>query len=223
MTTHETFLAQLDDYLDGLLEPAAEQEVNTHLESCPVCARELQSLRTLLNQARQLPGEIRPSRDLWPELAARLGNAVSDKAAERIRLVSERPVERSAPSLFSPRALSWLLAAALACVLLLPPTLRELRPPTLPAQGGGKDMLTLCSDSMVEDYRIVLAKDGGKLSADAEFVLNRSLDQIQKALRETTAAMNETDMNSPEYRSLATSYRNKLNLLQRIAVQTNTL
>jgi len=93
----------------------------------------------------------------------------------------------------------------------------------LPAQGGGKDMLTLCSDSMVEDYRIVLAKDGGKLSADAEFVLNRSLDQIQKALRETTAAMNETDMNSSEYRSLASSYRNKLNLLQRIAVQTNTL
>ncbi|HKI83099.1 MAG TPA: zf-HC2 domain-containing protein [Candidatus Krumholzibacteria bacterium] len=223
MTTHESILAQLDDYIDGLLEPAAEHELNVHLASCPACSSELRSLRELLNQARQLRTEIQPSRDLWPELAARLEDAADAEGAPLRGLSRLRPAERSIPSLFSPRSVSWLLAAVLALVLLLPPTLRGLRPPSMPEQGGAKNMLTLCSDSMVEDYRVVLVKDDGKLSADAVIVLNRSLDQIQAALRETVTAMGETNLNSPEYRSLAEGYRNKLNLLQRIAVQTNTL
>jgi hypothetical protein len=53
--------------------------------------------------------------------------------------------------------------------------------------------------------------------------LNRSLDQIARALRETVAAMNKTDVNSPGYRSLAAGYRNKLDILQRIAAQTTAL
>jgi hypothetical protein len=220
MTTHESILSQLDDYLDGLLEPNEKQEVDAHLASCPACAHELQSLRNLLSEARQLPEEIEPSRDLWPQLAERLEAASYRERPKVISLESARP---SGSTLFSLRSVSWLLAAVLAFALLLPPTLHGLRPASTPARTTGKDMLTLCSDSMVDDYRAVLARDEGKLSADTEFVLNRSLNQIQAALRETVVAMNATDVNSPEYRSLAASYRNKLNLLQRIAVQMNTL
>lgn len=223
MTTHESILARLDDYLDGLLEPGAEREVNEHLASCPACARELRSLRTLLSEARELPEEIEPSRDLWPQLAERLKATADDERPKVISLESARPARPPASTLFSFRSVSWLLAAVLAFALLLPPTLRGFRPAPSPTRNAGMDMLTRCSDSMVEDYRTVLAKDEGKLSVDAEFVLNRSLNQIQAALRETVVAMNATDVNSPEYRSLAASYRNKLNLLQRIAVQMNTL
>jgi anti-sigma factor RsiW len=43
--THETWLAQLDAYLDGELETSAMQELDRHLRECPACAAE--SLRRL--------------------------------------------------------------------------------------------------------------------------------------------------------------------------------
>ncbi len=223
MTTHEKILAQLDDFADGQLEPRQAEEVKAHLQSCTACRLELESLRSLLASVRELPEEIEPSRDLWPELEVRLDEATAGTPAKVINLPSSRPAASEGNSLLSLRSVTWLLAAVLAFALLLPPTLRGLHPQSSPVQSNDKDMLALCSQSMISDCRTVFARKDGDLPSATELALDRSLDQIAQALRETVAAMNKTDVNSPGYRSLAAGYRNKLDILQRIAAQTTAL
>jgi hypothetical protein len=223
MTTHEKILAQLDDFADGQLEPRQAVEVKAHLQFCSACRLELESLRSLSASVRELPEEIEPSRDLWPEVEARLDEATADTPAKVINLPSSKPAASEGNSLLTLRSVTWLLAAVLAFALLLPPTLRGLHPQSSPVQSSSKDMLALCSQSMISDCRTVFTREDGDLPSATELTLNRSLDQIARALRETVAAMNKTDVNSPGYRSLAAGYRNKLDILQRIAAQTTAL
>ena len=65
--------ALLDDYTDGTLAADVAALVDGHLAGCPGCAGELAALRRLLGLAAGLPHEIEPFRDLWPEVAGRLG------------------------------------------------------------------------------------------------------------------------------------------------------
>ena len=64
---------QLNDYLDDELTADIRQRVDRHLGECLDCRREYESLRSLVDQAGGLESEIRPSRDLWPGIHARMG------------------------------------------------------------------------------------------------------------------------------------------------------
>ena len=55
--------SQLQAYLDGVLEPSLEKEIQTHLEVCPQCQMELARLEALRSRLETLP-EISLSRDL---------------------------------------------------------------------------------------------------------------------------------------------------------------
>src|SRR5690606_34258390 len=68
----ETIDANLDDWLDGLLDEARAQAFEAHLRECAACTVRAERARTLLAAAHRLPPEIPPSRDLWPGIAARL-------------------------------------------------------------------------------------------------------------------------------------------------------
>jgi hypothetical protein len=61
----------LQDYLEGLLDPEAEETVRAHLEGCPRCQDEVEELSRLMTDLRALPLEALPSRDLWPQVAWR--------------------------------------------------------------------------------------------------------------------------------------------------------
>jgi anti-sigma factor RsiW len=65
-------LERLDDYVDGVLDEAAFQEVELHLAGCAGCAAEHRMLRELLERAAALPRAIAPPRDLWPGISQRL-------------------------------------------------------------------------------------------------------------------------------------------------------
>lgn len=64
--------ANLDDWLDGLLEGRRSEVFEAHLEQCEVCAARVNRARAMLVTAAALPREIPPARDLWPEIAAKL-------------------------------------------------------------------------------------------------------------------------------------------------------
>jgi anti-sigma factor RsiW len=64
----------LDDYVDGLLQEDAREEVARHLEQCEACGREEGLLRALVMEAGALPEGITPPTDLWPGVAERLGD-----------------------------------------------------------------------------------------------------------------------------------------------------
>lgn len=117
--------AQLDDYVDRTLTAEAARAIETHLAGCAACRAELASLQSLLAQARELPREIAPARNLWRELRSEVegleaqptgSGSASLPSAER-EAVPLR-IETRSPSLAP--ILRWLvpLAAAAAIVLL---------------------------------------------------------------------------------------------------------
>src|SRR5438552_4541299 len=66
-------LERMDDHVDGILDEAADQEMELHVASCAECRAEERSLRALLAHAAALPDARPPGRDLWPGIASRIG------------------------------------------------------------------------------------------------------------------------------------------------------
>lgn len=63
---------RLDDYLDGDLPTEELEQYQAHLEHCTQCRQEYQDLQAILDRVDKLPRQIRPSRNLWPGVLARI-------------------------------------------------------------------------------------------------------------------------------------------------------
>lgn len=90
---------RLSEYLDGELAPAEREALEQHLSTCANCTAILGQLRLVIDRARSLEDRV-PSRDLWPGVAARIGDraAASPSAATERRLSSR---EHRAPVVHS--------------------------------------------------------------------------------------------------------------------------
>jgi anti-sigma factor RsiW len=98
---------RLTDYLDGELSPTERASVDAHLTQCAACRTTLEELRRVVARAGTLQDSA-PDRDLWPDVAARIG------AAPRARLSVFRRVVTSRLSFTLPQ----LAAASLALMVL---------------------------------------------------------------------------------------------------------
>lgn len=63
---------QIDDYMDGELAEAERAAVERHLSGCAACRADVEALRSLVADARALPRELEPGRDLWPAIAGQV-------------------------------------------------------------------------------------------------------------------------------------------------------
>jgi hypothetical protein len=77
---HDDFRRHLHAFVDGALAEPERLEMDRHAAACRDCARELQALRDLLVAAHGLPRGLEPEADLWPAIAARLGNEAEHRA-----------------------------------------------------------------------------------------------------------------------------------------------
>ena len=77
-------------------------ELDSHLATCPACRAELASLRSLRTATKNLPRELTPVRDLWPEIQKEISAAEKVAPVFDWRSAGHRP------------ALLWKLAAAVA-------------------------------------------------------------------------------------------------------------
>lgn len=77
--------ARFHDHADGELAPDETRRLEAHLAACASCQREMAGLRDLLAQAKALPREIAPERELWPEIAARANPPAKPRAASARR------------------------------------------------------------------------------------------------------------------------------------------
>jgi len=69
----------MNDAVDGDLAPDSTEQLEAHLDSCSECRREMDDLRSLVTEAADLPGEMEPSRDLWPDIEGRLTGQPSSR------------------------------------------------------------------------------------------------------------------------------------------------
>jgi hypothetical protein len=102
--TCEEFDAQLEGYLEGGLDHMAQQRADRHRAECATCAALVADLDGLVLAAQSLPLPS-PSRDLWPDIEARLVTPV-----RVLPVSSTHTVARS--------VLPWRQLAAAAVVLV---------------------------------------------------------------------------------------------------------
>ena len=201
MTDH--VLDWLDDFVDGELDDASARRVQAHLGVCAECAAAEQRLRALLAAAGALPA-IEPPADVWQNVQARTTGA--------------RPSRRAV--LWSYR---YQLAAAAVVLMLLSSalTMAVLRRST-PAAPEPNSVATLVAVANAE-------QDYARVARDLESALNRrtSLDSatirivrenllvMDRAIAEARKALEKSPNNAELTRLVSTTYRRKINLLER--------
>lgn len=73
---------KLNDHVDDALDVAGKRAIATHLATCADCTREFENLRQLRQRTAALAKDIAPARDLWPGIAAALGNSAGSRAED---------------------------------------------------------------------------------------------------------------------------------------------
>ena len=170
---------------------------------------DLQAVRQLRQAVDRLPREVRPERDLWPEIAGRLD--------ERQRL------ERGAGW--------WRLAAAvvvvagglLAAVALRPEPSFTGTPVAATAQGAGpaiaavhmrqRDGVLHAHNDLVE----VVARRGGHLDAVGAAALATGLADLEQAAADIEAALAENPSNRRLRLALGAAYRRESDWTSRLS------
>lgn len=101
--TCETFEAALPAWLDGTLAHDERERAERHRAGCAACAALVTDLEAIMTNARQLP-DLEPSRDLWPDIEARIAPRVLELPARAATPAPALPLRR------------WLAAVALVTV-----------------------------------------------------------------------------------------------------------
>lgn len=198
----------LSDHLDGELPPAARDEVAAHLDSCTDCARVAEQLEAIRRQARAL-GPVRPARDLWPGIRARLGDPdvvalPVDREARDGVAPWQRVVRLTVPQLAAAGLVLALLSGGGAWVLLPASAGRSVVTgesdmtadvPSGPAasrvaaDAGAALGASGTGAGAVEELHAILAEAGGRLDANTVRVLEKNLAVIERAIAEARAAL----------------------------------
>ena len=202
---------RLDDYADGSLSEGEFQEVELHLSSCAACREQERRLRLILAQARALPRELAPSRDLWGGIAQRI------EAARR------------------GRATWWLgLAAAAAIVGISVSLLHQNEPVTLPVPVTVTPAsLTLEGNTLgaaEQEYEraaneLLAALQDRRQSLSPQTLANveSNLAVIDQALTEVRAALGRDPGNKDLTRMLVSAHRKKVDTLRRVVRLSTSL
>jgi negative regulator of sigma E activity len=199
---------RLDDYVDGTLSERDFQEVELHLHGCAECRKHEAALRSLLARAEALPEEIAPPRDLWPGIAARLG---------------EKPSVARFPSLVR-RPVAWgSLAAAAVVVLAVAALLRPSggpQPGTL-ATGTPVALKPGTLDPAEQDYMratselmAALSQKREGLAPETQKAVAENLRVIDGALRDLRVALQKDPGNQKLNKMLVATHQKKVDMLR---------
>jgi hypothetical protein len=214
----------LSAYVDDELDAGSRAKLEAHLAGCSECAALLADLRAIVTAAPLHAGRA-PSRDLWKEIEAGLGDTDVISIGTRHHA--------GAPSRFrfgwrELIAASLLMAAVGGGAVYL--ALGSGAPGELPlAQGpaltpvpdlassrdvGNAEYAELKYDSAVHDLEQVLEIGRSRLDTATVRSVEESLAKIDAAIVEAKAAIQRDPSNAYLNRQIAANMRRKLNLLR---------
>ncbi len=230
---------RLQDFREGLLSPREAERARSHLAECPRCRRELEALSELLDGLGGLPQEAQPSRDLWPQIAWRIGTA--EGAAREAPRVG--PGARGqggkiwAPARGRVSLPAWQLLAASLMVALVSggavwAFLSRGPGPAVPvAQASGGEVMPVGwedplagSSSAVTGLEAILEQGRDVLDPETVRVLEENLTAVDRAIAEAREALERDPGSRLLRRLLAGNLRRKVDLLRHAAavVYANT-
>lgn len=202
---------------DGTLRPDRAHAVDLHLRDCDACAADVARLALLMTRTRETPSRSDDLDDLWPSIRARIEErklAPITPSGRDVAFTARRP---------SPKI--WISAiGALAAVAVITIAVVGSRSTltTSDEQSGGTPLpLIAAADSTQayeEEARALLARlevQRAVMRPEAAQLIERDLRTIDAAIAELKAAL-ANDPNNPALRQLlASSYRQKVELLKR--------
>lgn len=205
--THHRWSESLSDYLDGGLSAADAAGVEAHLGECADCRRVLDDLRGLVAAARGLEPRS-PARDLWPGIRERIE---AEKGARILELpTGPRRGGRTPWSSFHVRLSIPQLAAASVALLLMGGGAVGLLGPAGAPDGAGVEKGTPsaavrtasltpeeeASGEEIRELEEALARGRDRLTPNTIRILEKNLGIIDRAIRESRAAL-EVDPGNP--------------------------
>jgi len=190
--------AELNEYVDGMLAPAARTAVERHLTECAGCREAVAELRRLVAQAGGLPQRVEPERDLWGGVAT------------RIRRLEAGPGRRW----WRERAF-WMGALAAAAVFVIALGVYRVTTPS-PERSADQRWVAVEADyeRAARDLSAALAAQRPRLAPETAALVDRNLRIIDAAIAESRAALAGDPANAELRRLFAAAYRQKVELLR---------
>ncbi len=216
--THEVMRHLLDDYVTGDLSEEARGPVADHVADCESCAAEVESLRTILARAAELPHSIDPPTESWSVIRAAIERekaAVAAHGAGPASAFWRRP---------------YALAAALFLVAVLSSAgtafyMRSRGADGSPARTAPAALVAFTIEE--NDYlrrvavlQDVLDRQEPSLAPATVAQLKASLRTIDEAILEARNALARDPANKTLVEMLSGTYKQKVDLLRRTTEMT---
>lgn len=206
----------LDEYVDGGLPLVDREEVDAHLATCERCAAEVAGIRALLTRVEVLPKSAMPARDLWPAIASGRGAPAPSKPA------------RQHPR-WQVRGWSAWMAAAAALLVVLSSAMTWLatrHAPDASVPEAGAEVASQRAIAQLEALDVQYGPPAAELAALLDTqrsmlaprtvaTVETNLRIIDQAIRESRAALMRDPGNRALLDMLASTYRQKVDLLKR--------
>jgi predicted anti-sigma-YlaC factor YlaD len=207
--TCEEVRERLDDWVEGKLGERESEAVAAHVAGCAACREEARSLEALLSAAAGLPRDIRPPRDLWDGIDARL-----DEAA--VTPVRAAHAGLPAWALVAAALALVVVTAAVTSMLVRNDAAMALRPTgesAPPAQTGLDEEARFLAASQ----ELLIGLEAQDLSPETMEIVRRNLEVIDAAIADLRAALERDPGNGELTRMLLATYQRKIELLEQAA------
>lgn len=214
--------ARLDEYVDGTLPLDERGALESHLEGCASCRETVQGLRGLQAEAAELPAELAPPRDLWPEIRETLATAPAARAATG----GWRPAQGGWRRWATLAAAAVLLVVASVSLTLLftggstgesAPTRAAVEPPPEELILPGLQVVEQEYARATAELQDLLEESRDRLAPETLQVVEKNLRIIDRAIEETRAALELDPGNSRLGRFLTAMYLQRVEVMRRAA------
>jgi hypothetical protein len=198
---------------DDAVPAERRAELETHLASCAQCFDDVARLRSVTMRFREAPDEPAPVEELWPSIRTRI------EQEKVVSLGSATPPARRWIRARHVLALGALAAGAMLTVVLLRPSHRIVVDSTVVVSDTNAFRLVADSVKSYEDEsRILLNRlelQRAMMRPEAAASIDRDLKVIDQAIDELQLAIQNDPRNPALRHLLASSYRQKVELLKR--------
>lgn len=201
---------------DGTIAADREPAARAHLRTCTVCADDVARLERLTMRARQLEDPAVELGELWPGIRARI---------EKAKVV---PLTTDAATAKRQSRRGSLAIAALAAALVIAvwlgtrassarngPTAIHVSDTTIAAQFADDSVRVYKEEAQILLDRLELTRS--MLDPSAAAAIDKDLAVVDSAIAELQTAIARDPRNPALQRLLATSYREKIEVLKRVA------
>jgi putative zinc finger protein len=218
----DAFDALLPDYLERSVDAATMAAARMHLATCERCASLVRDLDDIRARAAELP-LLTPSRDLWPDIAARLSTGVVSLDERRERMASRRR--------------HWLVNGAAAAALVIATatgTVMVTRSTRAPVSAGPtldyppvqttvipaaeKLPATVTYEREIDGLRTIVRDRRAQLDPKTIAVIEKNLSVIDSAIAESRAALRKDSTSAFLADQLDHALDTKLTLLRTVAL-----